>query len=490
MKGKEIIIVGAGFGGLSAAALLAKDGHKVTVIDKNSMPGGRAQVWKKDGFVYDMGPSWYLMPDVFEDFFALFGKKPTDYFDLKRLDPHYKVFYSDDTDVTLKADLEENKALFDTLEKDGGKKLLEYLGNSQYQYRVAMDQFLYRDYKHLTDFFNWKLVMEGTKFHVFDNLDKYVARFFDSEKIKKILEYNIVFLGGAPKNSPALYSLMSHVDFNLGVWYPMGGMGELPKAMQKLAEEQGAKFIYDQEVQRIKVDGKLTTGVVTDKDEYDADLVIVNADYVHGEMDLLDRKHRSYNEKYWDERAIAPSALLMFLGFNKKLKNLEHHNLYLQMEWDPHFETLFDKPDWPDDPCIYVCAPSVTDPSVAPEGKENIFVLVPVAPGLDDTEVIRDKYYKWVMKLLSNITGEELTDDDLLVKRLFAHRDFKSNYNAYKGTALGLAHTLFQTAIFRPQHESKKVKNLYYTGHYAHPGIGVPMVMISSQILADLIRKK
>jgi phytoene desaturase len=351
-----------------------------------------------------------------------------------------------------------------------------------------MDKFLYKDYKHLTDFFNWKMIRDGSKFHVFDNLDHYVSRYFENTKLKQILEYNIVFLGGAPKNSPALYSLMSHVDFNLGVWYPQGGMGAFANAIYRLAEDQGVKFRFNEEVSRIKVTNKTVKSVITDKDEYNADLFIMNADFAHVDLDLLGLKNRSYSEKYWDKRKIAPSAVLLFLGFDKRINNFEHHNLYLQTDWEGHFQTLFNYPGWPEEPCIYICCPSKTDPSVAPDGCENIFILVPVASDLDDTDIVREKYFDWSMKLLEKISGEKL-EDHLIVKRIFSHRDFKSNYNAYKGTALGLAHTLRQTAVFRPQHKSKKLNNLYYTGHYNHPGIGVPMVVISSQIVADLIKK-
>ncbi|UCH88828.1 MAG: phytoene desaturase [Thermoplasmata archaeon] len=489
MQENKAIVVGSGFGGMAAASILAKNGYAVTVLEKNDMPGGRAQVWKKDGYIFDMGPSWYLMPDVFERYFALFGKKPEDFLKLERLDPHYRVFYSGGKILDISAVLDENMKLFDELEKDGAKKLREYLDNSKYQYEIAMEKFLYKDYKYLTDFFNWKLIIDGSKFHVFSKLDSYVSRYFESPEIKKILEYNIVFLGGAPKNSPALYSLMTHVDFNLGVWYPKGGLGQLVNAFYELAQSQGVEFIFNHEVTRIKVENDRAVAAVTDPVEFQADVFVMNADHAYVDLNLLDRKHRSYSEKYWDQRKIAPSAILMFLGFNKRLPNLKHHNLYLLDDWDVHFETLFNKPGWPDEPCIYICCPSKTDSSVAPEGHENIFILVPVASDLDDTDVIREKYFKWVIDLLQRLTGEAVTKN-LVVKRIFSHRDFKSNYNAYKGTALGLAHTLRQTAVFRPQHQNKKLRNLFYTGHYNHPGIGVPMVTISSQIVADVIKRE
>ncbi|PNX50071.1 MAG: phytoene dehydrogenase [Thermoplasmata archaeon M8B2D] len=489
MGRKKVIIVGSGFGGLAAAGLLAHDKHDVTVIEKNEQPGGRASVWKKDGFTFDMGPSWYLMPDVFEKYFAEFGKKPQDYMELVRLDPSYRVFFSENDFVDISADLDKNLELFEQLEPGAKVKMKEYLELSKYEYEIAMKDFIYKDYKHLTDFFKPKLIVEGTKLHMFEKLDGFAQRFFKSEKIRKILEYTIVFLGGSPYDSPALYSLMSHVDFNMGVWFPKNGMGKLVEAMHKIAEEQGAKFVFNEPVEKILIENGKAVGVKTSKKEYDAEIVVVNADYAWAEMNIVDKKYRSYSDKYWDKRKIAPSAYLLFLGLDKPIKHFIHHNLYFHPQWVNHFDDIFKDPKWPKDFSYYVSCITKTDPKTAPKECENVFVLIPVAPGLKDDEKTREKYYNKIIEHMEMLTGENLRDH-VIVKRIFAHNDFSNRYNAYKGTALGLAHTLMQTAIFRPKHESKKVKNLYYTGHYNHPGIGVPMVIISSQILANIIKSE
>jgi len=488
MSGKNVIVIGAGFGGMSLAALLAKDGHSVTILEKNEQPGGRASIWKKDGFTFDMGPSWYLMPDVFETYFSKFGKKPEDYMNLVRLDPSYRVFFDINDSIDISADLEKNLDLFETLEPGAREKLKQYLDKSTYEYKIAMNDFIYKDYKRITDFFKPKLIVEGTKLHMFEKLDDYAQRYFKSEKIRKILEYTIVFLGGSPYDSPALYSLMSHVDFNMGVWFPKGGMGELVNAMHRLAIEQGVEFIYNEPAEKIIVEKGRATAIKTLKETYPADIVVVNADYAWAEMNLLDNTYQSYDQKYWEKRNIAPSAYLLYLGLDKQLDMFLHHNLYFDPHWIDHFDDIFKQPRWPEKFSYYVSCISKTDPKTAPSGCENIFVLIPVAPGLQDTEKIREAYFNKTVKHMEQLTGENILDH-IIVKRIFAHNDFSSRYNAYKGTALGLAHTLKQTAIFRPRHQSKKVKNLFYTGHYNHPGIGIPMVIISSQILADSIRK-
>lgn len=489
MGDTKVIIVGSGFGGLAASGLLANHGYDVTVIEKNEQPGGRASVWKKDGFTFDMGPSWYLMPDVFEKFFSDFDKKPQDYMDLIRLDPSYRVFFSEDEFFDISAYMQKNYDLFEKLEPGAKKKMKEYLELSKYEYDIAMKDFIYKDYKHLTDFFKPKLIIEGTKLHMFQKLDDFAQRFFKSEKIRKILEYTIVFLGGSPYDSPALYSLMSHVDFNMGVWFPKGGMGKLVEAMHKLAVEQGAKFKFNEPVTQIIVENGNVVGVKTTKNKYEADIVVVNADYAWAEQNLLEDKYRSYSIRYWEKRKIAPSAYLLYLGLDKQLKRFIHHNLYFYTNWEKHFNDIFVDPKWPEDFSYYVSCISKTDKKTAIKNGENVFVLIPVAAGLNDTKKTREKYFNKTIEHMEYLAGENIRDH-IVVKRIFAHSDFSSRYNAYKGTALGLAHTLKQTAIFRPKHESKKVKNLYYTGHYNHPGIGVPMVIISSQILSELIKQK
>ena len=489
MSSNEAVVIGAGFAGMAAAALLAKDDYDVTVVEKNDRPGGRAMVHEEEGYSFDMGPSWYMMLEAFERFFAEFGKTPDDFYETVRLNPSYRVFFNQDDIVDVHADLDQNMALFNELEPGGAKKLQKFLDQSQYQYEVAINDFIYREYESYKDILDLQLIIEGTKLRIFQSLDRFAKRFFSSVKARKLIEYSIAFVGGAPHISPAMYALLAHCDLNLGIWYPVGGYGSVMNAVYHLAEQQGATFQFDTNVKRIRIDGGIATGVSTDQGDIDADIVLNTADYWHGEMNMLPERYRTYRQRYWKKRVLAPASYLIFLGLDTKLDALVHHNLYLNPDWGAYFQQVFGSDtQWPDDPSYYVSCQSHTDPSMAPEGGENITILVLVAPGLQDTAEIRERYYNQIMDHFEQLVGVNVREH-VVTKRIFAHNDFISHFNAYKGTSLGLAHTLRQTAIFRPHHRSKKVDNLYYAGHYTHPGVGVPVTLISSQIVHRLIEE-
>jgi len=487
---KKCIVIGAGISGLSTAALLAQAGYDVTILEKNAQPGGRAGVIKADGFTFDMGPSWYLMPEVFEHFYASVGKRSQDYFKLKQLSPSYKIFFDKETTVSVPAQLKKTLALFEKLEPNGAQKLTEYLQQSKFLYEEAIKHFMYQDYRSIFDFFRKDILINGPKMHIFESIDAFTKRYFISDLARKILMYNIVFLGGTPTNTPALYSLMSHIDFELGVWYPMGGISVFIDSLVKIATEKGVKIKYNQDVRKLSVvSDHAISSVVTQKRSFEADLVVASGDYPHTEMNLLSPADQSYPASYWKKKTIAPSAFILYLGISKKIEKLEHHTLFLDHDWMKHFDSIFNNPSWPEEPSYYVCAPSKTDPSVAPKGMENLFILVPVAPGLKDTPAVRKQYTKKILSHLEELIGQKFQDDIVYLKT-FAHNDYQSLYHAYQGTALGLSHTVFQSALFRPAHQSKKVHNLFYTGQYTHPGIGMPTCLISSQITAQAVIKK
>jgi len=478
-----IAVLGAGFGGLTAAALLAKQGHDVTIYEKTDTIGGRAYVFNQNGYQFDMGPSWYMMPEVFERFFEHFNKKVP--YKLTRLDPSYRIFFSSEDMLDVSADLNENYALFDRLEENGAQKLAEYLAQAEYQYTTAMNQFIYRPYLKHTDMLDPKLALEGAKLKLYQSMHTYIYKQFSSDKARKILLYTLVFLGGDPKRTPSLYSLMSHVDFNLGVYYPQGGMHTVAKAIAKEATTHGVKIKLSEPVTHITTNKGLATHIQTTKGNYPVDAVVANADYHHVETQLLDTKDQSYPEKYWKTATIAPSGIIISLGINKKLPQLDHHNLFFAHDWETHFANIFEKPDWPQNPSYYVCCPSKTDPKVAPKGHETLFILVPVASGLDDTD--KEKYADKIITHLESLLKTPLKKH-IKEKVVYAHTYFSERFNAYKGTALGLSHTLLQTASFRPRQKSKKIGNLYYAGQYTHPGIGVPMTVISGEIVASIIK--
>ena len=438
-----------------------------------------------------MGPSWYLMPNVFEEFYKNLNSKPEDHFELQRLDPSYRIFFGKDNIIDIYADMEKNLEVFDKLEENGGTKLKDYLKGAEEKYKTAMDGLIYQDYGSIFDFFNLNLLKQGAKLDIFRNLDDLVKKHFDSDEARKILEYSIGFLGGSPKITPAIYQLMSYVDFIEGVWFPKGGIHKVAESIYNIAKENGTKFKFNTEITKIEVKDGRAKYLKVDGNKFPTDLVIVNGDYPYTELNLLDEEYRTYNQKYWDKKIFAPSAFVAYVGIDKKIDSLLHHSLFLDEDWAANFDEIFDSENktWPKNPSYYVNIPSKTDPQMAPEGGETLFILVPLAPGLKDTEELREKFYDKIMGNLESMVGENIRDH-IVTKRIFAVNDYREDYNAYKGTALSLVHTLRQTALWRPRHKSKKVNNLFYTGQYTHPGIGVPMTLISSQIVANLIENE
>ncbi len=487
---EHMVIIGAGFGGLASAAIFAKAGYRVTVVEKNDKPGGRANIFERDGFRFDMGPSWYLMPEIFEQFFTLVGERSSDYYTLQKLSPSYRVFFKDIArePVDIFGDLKKDIPTLERLEPGVTKRFLEYLSRASVQYEVSKDRFLYKNYDSIFDFFTWEVLRDGLRLSVFSRMQKYVERFFHTPEVQKIMQYPLVFLGSSPYNTPALYSLMSHIDFNQGVFYPKGGLFEVVKAFEAIGKKLGATFRYHAPVKEILVEHGMTKGVLLENGErIEADIVISNADYAHTELNLLPKELREHSESYYASRTWAPSALLMYMGINKNLKNLQHHTLLFSKDWKENFAEIFDAPQWPKDPSLYICAPSKNDPTVAPEGKENVFVLVPIASGLPYTQDDLDAYGKKIIHTIESVTGESF-EKDILFTEYFCVKDFEETYNSFHGTALGLAHTLSQTALFRPNNVHKHVKGLYFVGAGTNPGIGMPMCLISAELVYKRVK--
>jgi len=485
---KRVIVIGSGFAGLSAATNLAAKGFDVTVLEKNDVPGGRARKFEVDGFMFDMGPSWYWMPDVFEQYFGSFGKKPSDYYELVRLDPSYRIIFGKDDIMEVPAYREALKAMFERYEPGSSRQLERFLAEAEYKYRVGMGEFVHKPSHSIWEFADLRILISMFRLQMFNSMSAHVRKLFKNEQLIQLLEFPVLFLGATPEKTPAMYSLMNYADLQLGTWYPMGGMFKIVEAMIDLAREKGVKFELGQEVRQIVVENGRATQVITQNNTYPADIVVGGADYHHVEQQLLPAAHRQYSPAYWDRRTMAPSSLLFYLGVNKRIQGLKHHNLYFDEDLKQHAVEIYDNPKWPEKPLFYVCAPSVTDPSVAPEGCENLFVLIPLAPGLEDTPERREEYYDIVMTRLEQMTGQDIRSH-VVYKRSFAHQDFERDYHAFKGNAYGLANTLLQTAFLKPKMKSKTVSNLYFTGQLTTPGPGVPPSLISGQVVAEVITK-
>ena len=484
MINKKIAVIGSGFAGLSAAAILAQKGFDVTIYEKNDQAGGRARIWEKDGFRFDMGPSWYWMPDVFENYFALFGKKVSDFYDLKRLDPGYRIYFGKDDVMDIPAGMKELEDLFESLEKGSSSKLRAFLKQAEYKYKVGMGQYVFRPSHSITEFIDLRLIRESFRIQLLTSMSKHVRSIFKNEKLIKLLEFPVLFLGATPQNTPAMYSMMNYADLSLGTWYPQGGMNEIVKAMVSVAKDSGVKFKLNTEVKKIEVLNGKAIAIETNAGSFSADLFVANADYQHVDQELLEKPYQSYSAKYWDSRTLSPSSLLFFIGLNKKLDGILHHNLFFDEDFELHAEEIYTKPAWPSKPLFYVSCTSKTDVEVAPENNENLFFLMPIAPGLKDDESIREKYFDIMIRRFEKLTSQTIRDS-IIVKRSYALNDFSTDYHSFKGNAYGLANTLSQTAFFKPKMRSKKVKNLFFAGQLTVPGPGVPPSIISGQVVAS-----
>jgi phytoene desaturase len=489
MSSTKVAVIGSGFSGLAVASVLSKEGFDVTVFEKNSLPGGRARKFEAGNFIFDMGPSWYWMPEVFEKYFNRFDKSASDYYDLVRLDPSYRIYFGKNDFLDIPSGVEALCKLFDQLETGSSKYLRRFLEEGKYKYEIGINKLVHKPGLSVTELLDLELFKGVFKLHVFQSIAQYIRKFFKEPRIIKLLEFPVLFLGATPQKTPALYSLMNYADMALGTWYPMGGMYKIIEGMVNLASEQGVKFKFDSEVQRLEMNGAGIKGLWANGSMATANYVVAGADYHHVEQELLPEQYRRYSKKYWESRTMAPSSLIFYLGINKRIHNLAHHTLFFDQDFATHAREIYDDPQWPTSPQFYVSCPSKTDPTVAPTGCENIMILIPVAPGLQDNESLREKYFDIILERMKAIVGENIKEH-IIYKRSYAHNDFTADYNAFRGNAYGLANTLWQTANLKPGILNKKIGNLFYTGQLTVPGPGVPPALISGQLVAkELIRQ-
>lgn len=482
---KKISIIGSGFSALAAACYLAQKGNEVTIFEKNTTIGGRARQLKKEGFIFDIGPTWYWMPDVFERFFNDFNKKPSDYYDLIKLSPAYQVYFDKLDFVTIADNLSEIITTFENIEKGSGKVLENFMKEAQSNYNIAIKELVYRPGESPLELITIETAQRVNQF--FSNISKDIRKRFKNKKLIQILEFPVLFLGAKPSDTPSFYSFMNFADFGLGTWHPKNGMYSVILAMEKLAIELGVKIQTNANVEKIIVKDGNAIGIKFNDTTVYSDIVLSGADYHHSET-LLDEKYRQYSEKYWEKKTFAPSSLLFYVGFDKKIKNIEHHSLFFDVDFDVHASAIYDNPKWPEEPLFYASFPSKTDGNAAPEGKEAGIFLIPLAPGLEDNEKLRNIYFEKIITRFEKLTNQNVKEN-IIFSESFCVNDFIKDYNSYKGNAYGMANTLLQTAFLRPKLKSKKVNNLYFTGQLTVPGPGVPPSLISGKLVSSLIEK-
>ena len=482
---KKIFVIGSGLAGMSCAAYLGKAGHRVSVIEKNSTYGGRLQTVSQQGYTFDSGPSWYWMPDIFDSFFEDFDKKTNDYYDLRRINPGYRVYFSEGEYFDLVENLDELKRNFSKIEKGGGRALQRYLDDAGEKYEVAVKKFMYKPSLSPLEYIHFDLIKRLGRLNLFRPISKHIRQYFSNQKIIQMLEFPSLLLGAKPSDTPALYSIMNYADIVLGTWYPSGGIRSVAKAIYQVAKSQGVDFSFNQPVKKISINGNKATEVVTNKSSYHADIVVANADYNHVEQTMLPKSYQNYSKSYWEKRTMSPSALVFYVALNKKL-DLSHHTLFFDSDFKKHAREIYDNPKWPDEPLFYTSCVSKTDPKVAPENGEALFILIPVAPNLVDNEQTRKSYFQQVISRMELLINQDIKDH-IVFSKSYAHRDFISDYNSFQGNAYGLANTLFQTAFLKPKIKNKKINNLYYTGQLTVPGPGMPPSLVSGKIVADQI---
>jgi phytoene desaturase len=480
---KKIIIIGSGFSALSASCYLAQAGYEVVLLEKNSEIGGRARQLKRDGFVFDIGPTFYWMPDVFEKFFNDFGKKVSDYYQLDKLNPAYEVYFGESDSISIADNIDDIKSTFESVEKGAGVKLEKFIDRAGKNYDIAIKDLVYKPGKSIFEIITVKTAFKLNEF--VGNIKGLVARYIKNEKLRQILEFPVLFLGAKPSKTPAFYNFMNYADLKLGTWHPKGGMYSVVEAMVQLAGELGVKIIPNSPVTEILIENKKVYGVKSNDKIYDCDILLSGADYHHTET-LLPLAYRQYSEKYWSSRTFAPSALLFYIGFDKEIEKVSHHTLFFDTDFAKHAKAIYDTGEWPESPLFYSSFPGKTDDSIVPSGKEAGIVLIPLAPNLEDNEETREKYFNIIIDRMEKVTQQSIRQH-ILFKESYCVNNFKEDYNSYKGNAYGLANTLFQTHILRPRLQSKKLKNLFFTGQLTVPGPGVPPSLISGEIVSKLI---
>ncbi|MFD2519119.1 phytoene desaturase family protein [Salinimicrobium flavum] len=483
----NVAVIGAGFSGLSAAAYLGAAGHEVHVFEKNSTAGGRArQLHTHNGYVFDMGPSWYWMPGVFESFFGDFGYKVSDLYQLQLLDPSFEVIYKNREKLSIPENYEKLRELFESVEKGSAARLDRFMEEARYKYEQGMENLVYMPGLSLTEFADISLIKGALRLQVFSSFSKHVRKFFRDPKLIALMEFPVLFLGAMPQDTPALYSLMNYAGLKLGTWYPHGGFGKIIESMVKVSEENGVSFHFNSAVTAISTEGNRVKGLEVDGKLTYFDAVVAAADYEHVENKLLPPQFKNYDSEYWKKKTFAPSCLIFYLGISKRLPELEHHTLFFDEDLFDHSVEIYKDPKWPTKPLFYVCCPSRTDDSVAPQGHENLFLLMPLAPGLEDREDLREKFFSVMMERLEKQTKTSIRPF-LDYKQSYCVNDFVNDYNSFRGNAYGLANTLLQTAILKPKIRNRKLKNLFYAGQLTVPGPGVPPSLISGKIAAQQV---
>lgn len=490
MSERSAIVVGAGVGGLTAAMKLAHAGWAVDLYEKQAVPGGRCGRVEVDGFTFDLGPTILLMPFVLERTFASVGRKLADYLELTRCDPNYRVTYRDGSTLTLTSDLTRMREELERLEPGSFPRYLEFLAKGQVRHDVSMERFVSKHFASVAQFLAPSNVPDILRVGAHQKLFSQVAKVFRDPRLQQAMSFQTMYLGVSPYEAPAVFSLLPYTELAVGVWYPKRGMGEIPRALERVCREENARLHYRAPIRRVLVEDGRAVGVELESGEVKrADVVVVNADYPYALPQLVDATEAARQKL--ERRRYTSSGYMLYLGTRRRYDELLHHNVFFGHDFAGSFDDIFEKKRVPEDPSFYVNAPAHTDPTMAPEGKDALYVLVPVphqAPGVD-WAVEGPKVRAKVFARLAELGMTEL-ERDVEVERVVTPDDWASSINLARGAAFGLAQNMFQIGPFRPKVWDERVKNLFYCGASTQPGTGVPTVMISADLAVQAVSER
>ncbi|MBA5255037.1 phytoene desaturase family protein [Enterococcus hirae] len=487
---KKIIVIGAGVAGLSAAVRLQKLGYEVTLYEKDRQVGGKMNQIKTAGFTFDLGPTIVMMPEIYREVFEFCGKDPDDYISMKKVDPMLKLYFNKEEPIEFSNDLIELTKTLENISPEDTEGYFAFLADIYQRYTIAKEAFITKSFRGFWDFYNPKSLWAGIRLRTFSDAYTSISKFVKDDRLRKSLAFQTLYIGVSPYQGPSLYTIIPMIELFYGVYFIEGGMYTLATSLARLFEELGGKIVYETSVDEILIDNKIAKGIRIGKEQVMADAIVCGADFPYAMKELIpdERQRGKYTNKKIAKFEYSCSCFLMYLGLDKKYPEEHLHSIYFAEDFKKNVDDLFERGKLPDDPSFYLYRPSLMDDSLAPEGQEGLYVLVPV-PELSKyekwTEQTMQAYRQKIIRLLKEKTIFKDIDEHIVSETLITPKDFSERFNAYNGATFGLKPTLKQSNYYRPHNKFSAAENLYFCGSSTHPGAGVPIVMQSAKLAVE-----